>query len=43
MLEAAQKLTKDDGSQYGFCSESSNDQDTYYNFVYANDGYNRQR
>lgn len=39
MLEAAQKLTKDDGSQYGFALNPSNDQDTYYNFVYANDGY----
>ena len=39
MLEAAKALTKDDGSQYGFALNPSNDQDTYYNFVYANDGY----
>ncbi len=39
MLEAAAALTKEDGSQYGFALNPSNDQDTYYNFVYANDGY----
>ncbi len=39
LLDAAAKLTKDDGSQYGFCMNPSNDQDTWYNFVYANDGY----
>ena len=39
MLEAAKKLTKPDGSQYGFAMNPSNDQDTYYNFVYAHGGY----
>ena len=39
MLEAAKALTKEDGSQYGFALNPSNDQDTYYNFIYANDGY----
>ena len=39
LLEAAKALTKDDGSQYGFAFNPSNDQDTYYNWVYANDGY----
>lgn len=39
MLEAAKKLTKDDGSQYGFAMNPTNDQDTYYNFVYAQGGY----
>ena len=39
MLDAAAKLTKADGSQYGFAMNPSNDQDTYYNFVYAMGGY----
>lgn len=39
MYEAAKKLTKADGSQYGFCMNTSNDQDTYYNMVYAMGGY----
>ena len=39
LLEAAKALTKDDGSQYGFAMNPSNDQDTYYNMIYANDGY----
>jgi multiple sugar transport system substrate-binding protein len=39
MYEAAKKLTKDDGSQYGFALNPSNDQDTYYNMVYSMGGY----
>ena len=39
LYEAAKKLTKDDGSQYGFCMNTSNDQDTYYNMVYSMGGY----
>ena len=34
---AAEKLTKDDGSQYGFCAGLHN-QEGYYNFVYQNGG-----
>ncbi|MFT3982781.1 MAG: sugar ABC transporter substrate-binding protein [Lachnospiraceae bacterium] len=37
MKEAAKKLTKDDGSQYGFCAGLHN-QEGYYNFVYQNGG-----
>ena len=39
LYDAAKKLTKDDGSQYGFCMNTSNDQDTYYNMVYSMGGY----
>lgn len=39
MYDAAVKLTKDDGSQYGFCANPSNDQDTYYNMIYSMGGY----
>lgn len=39
LYDAAVKLTKDDGSQYGFCMNTSNDQDTYYNMVYSMGGY----
>lgn len=39
MYEAAVKLTKEDGSQYGFALNPSNDQDTYYNMVYSMGGY----
>ncbi|RDY32246.1 sugar ABC transporter substrate-binding protein [Lachnotalea glycerini] len=38
LYEAAVKLTKDDGSQYGFALNPSNDQDTYYNMVYSMGG-----
>ena len=31
------KLTN--GDQYGFCMNTSNDQDTYYNMVYSMGGY----
>ena len=36
--EAAKKLTKSDGSQYGYCINPSNDQDSYYNTVYSMGG-----
>ncbi|MDD3279438.1 MAG: sugar ABC transporter substrate-binding protein [Lachnospiraceae bacterium] len=39
MYDAAVKLTKADGSQYGFAMNPSNDQDTYYNMVYSMGGY----
>jgi len=38
MYNAAVKLTKPDGSQYGFAMNPSNDQDTYYNMVYSMGG-----
>jgi len=37
MKDAAKKLTKEDGSQYGFCAGLHN-QEGYYNFVYQNGG-----
>lgn len=37
LKEAARKLTKDDGSQYGFCAGLHN-QEGYYNFVYQSGG-----
>lgn len=37
MKDAARKLTKEDGSQYGFCAGLHN-QEGYYNFVYQNGG-----
>ena len=37
MYDAAKKLTKDDGSQYGFLAPLHN-QEGYYNFVYQNGG-----
>lgn len=37
LKEAAKKLTKDDGSQYGMCAGLHN-QEGYYNFVYQNGG-----
>lgn len=37
MKEAAKKLTKADGSQYGMCAGLHN-QEGYYNFVYQNGG-----
>lgn len=39
LYDAAVKLTKEDGSQYGFALRPSNDQDTYYNMVYSMGGY----
>ncbi len=37
LKDAAKKLTKDDGSQYGMCAGLHN-QEGYYNFVYQNGG-----
>ncbi len=37
LKEAAKKLTKADGTQYGFCAGLHN-QEGYYNFVYQNGG-----
>ncbi len=36
--EAAKKLTKDDGSQYGYALRPSNNQDGWYNMVYSMGG-----
>lgn len=36
--EIAQKLTKEDGSQYGFACNPSNEQDTWMNIVYSMGG-----
>ena len=38
MAEAAKKLTKEDGSQYGFASPASYNQDGYYNLIYSMGG-----
>ena len=32
--EAAKKLTKDDGSQWGYGINTGNNQDSYYNMIY---------
>ena len=37
--EAAKKLTKDDGSQYGLGMRNDNNQAGYYNLIYDNGGY----
>jgi multiple sugar transport system substrate-binding protein len=39
LYEAAKKLTKADGSQYGYAINTGNNQDSYYNAIYANGGY----
>lgn len=39
VTEAARKLTKEDGSQYGVCMRSDNNQAGYYNMVFDNGGY----
>ena len=39
VTEAAKKLTKDDGSQYGLAMGNGSNQDGYYNMVYDNGGY----
>lgn len=39
MYEAAVKLTKDDGSQYGYAVNTGNNQDSYYNTIYSYGGY----
>ncbi|NCB93792.1 MAG: sugar ABC transporter substrate-binding protein [Clostridia bacterium] len=38
MEAAAVKLTKEDGSQYGFACKSDNNQAGYYNLIYDNNG-----
>lgn len=37
--EAALRLTKEDGSQYGWAMNPSNDQDGFYNIIYSMGGY----
>lgn len=39
MFEAAKKLTKDDGTQYGLALRNDNNQAGYYNMIYDNGGY----
>ena len=39
VTEAAKKLTKDDGSQYGLCLRNYYNQAWYYNLIYDNGGY----
>ena len=39
LTEAAKKLTKEDGSQYGFAMRNDNNQAGYYNMIYDNGGY----
>ena len=39
VTEAARKLTKDDGSQYGIAVKCDNNQAGYYNMIYDNNGY----
>ena len=38
MAQAAQKLTQNDKGQYGFTSPAANNQDGYYNLIYAMGG-----
>lgn len=37
--EASKKLTKDDGSQWGYAINTGNNQDSYYNIIYDYGGY----
>lgn len=39
MFEAAKKLTKEDGSQYGLALRNDNNQAGYYNMIYDNGGF----
>ncbi len=39
MFDAAKKLTKSDGSQYGIAIRNDNNQAGYYNMIYGNGGY----
>ena len=39
VFEAAKKLTKEDGSQYGLAMRNDNNQAGYYNMIYDNNGY----
>lgn len=36
--DIAEKLTKEDGSQYGFAANPSNEQDTWMNIIYSMGG-----
>lgn len=38
LYETAKKLTKEDGSVYGYCNASSNNQAGYYNMIYSKGG-----
>lgn len=38
MADAAKKLTKADGSQYGYAINTGNNQDSYYNVIYSYGG-----
>jgi len=38
LYETAKKLTKADGSQYGYAANTSNNQDSFYNAIYAYGG-----
>lgn len=38
LYETAKNLTKEDGSQYGYAANTSNNQDSYYNAIYAYGG-----
>lgn len=38
LYETAKKLTKEDGSQYGYAANTTNNQDSYYNAIYAYGG-----
>lgn len=39
LYETAKKLTKPDGSQYGYAVNTGNNQDSFYNAIYAYGGY----
>lgn len=39
LYDTAKKLTKADGSQYGYACNTSNNQDSFYNAIYAYGGY----
>lgn len=39
LIEAAKKLTKEDGSQYGLAVRNDSNQAGYYNMIYDNGGY----
>ncbi len=39
LYDTAKKLTKSDGSQYGYAVNTGNNQDSFYNAIYAYGGY----
>lgn len=39
VYEAAKKLTKEDGSVYGYCNPNNNNQAGYYNMIFGRGGY----